>query len=475
MTQKTRSIFFVQGGAGDVIAHTPMIRYFRNKYPDDEILVITTYAQLWEGNPNVDKVIPAKELEDFYSEYVLGHNVRFFKKHFVYDAIMDDAAVGTKCLPEFICKLYGAEYDGKPLDYFVAAKEKKGADVFMGQYKQFNKPLVLLQCTGAIPSDGNFNKTNKLKDLDTKKVAELVKRNSDKAIFLQIGLIGEPVVEGAIDALGQPMREAIACVEQASSFIFIESLFAHCSNALNKTGVVVFQNTSPSFFGYANNHNISFSGGCELWPCNRPVGALVDVLPGYRNPKTREKLLWECPDQKCSRMPLEQLEKVFLETIKGQPAIAQPVALGQILSHPTHIVENKAAAPKGDEALNAARDKFTVEEVRQAMEKRRGLVPLLVNAQTNAHPAGEEAPFEQEMSEPSTPMEPWKAAVDNLHQAKLANPGYEGVDIDVERKSRLEELKTLEMLKMLKGGWPADEQKVNQAEYFGDFPFKTNA
>jgi hypothetical protein len=116
------------------------VRLVRNKYPDDEILVITTYAQLWEGNPNVDKVIPAKELEDFYSEYVLGHNVRFFKKHFVYDAIMDDAAVGTKCLPEFICKLYGAEYDGKPLDYFVAAKEKRTADVFMWQYKQFNKP-----------------------------------------------------------------------------------------------------------------------------------------------------------------------------------------------------------------------------------------------------------------------------------------------------------------------------------------------
>jgi ADP-heptose:LPS heptosyltransferase len=464
MTQKTRSIFFVQGGAGDVLAHTPMIRYFRKKYPDDEILVITTYAQLWEGNPNVDKVIPAKELEDFYSEYVLGHNVRFFKKHFVYDAIMDDAAIGTKCLPEFICKLYGAEYDWKPLDYFVAAKEKKTADVFMGQYKQFNKPLVLLQCTGAIPSDGNFNKTNKLKDLDVKKVAELVKRHSDKAIFLQIGLIGEPLVEGAVDALGQPMREAIACLEHAASFIFIESLFAHCSNALNKTGIVVFQNTSPSFFGYANNHNISFSGGCELWPCNRPVGALVDVLPGYRNPKTREKLLWECPDQKCSRMPIEQLETVFLETIGVKPATTQPIDIGRVSPQATIV--------KGDEALNTARDKFTVEEVRQAMEKRRGVVPPPVNAQTNANPAWEETPFEQEMSGPNIPMEPWKPAVDNLHQAKLANPGYEGVDLDAERKSRAEELKTLEMLK---SGWHADEQKVNQAESLMDFPFKPNA
>jgi ADP-heptose:LPS heptosyltransferase len=358
MANKTRSVFFVQGGAGDVIAHTPMIRYFRNKYPDDEIIVTTTYAQLWEGNPNVDTVVPSKDLEDFYDEYIIGKNVRFFKKHFVYDAIMDDAAVGTKCLPEFICKVYGAEYDGKPLDYFVSAKEKRSAATFMQQYKPMNKPIVLLQCTGAIPSDGNFNKTNKLKDLDVAKVSALVKKHADKMIFLQIGLIGEPVVEGAIDVLGQPMREAIACIEHASSFIFIESLFAHCSNALNKSGVVVFQNTSPSFFGYTNNHNVSFSGGCELWPCNRPVGALVDLMPGYRNPKTREKLLWECPDQKCARMPLEQLESVLLESLKPLPVQPESIA---VQSQP--IV-------KGNPELETARSQYTVQEVAEAMHKK---------------------------------------------------------------------------------------------------------
>lgn len=329
MAKRQRSIFFVQGGAGDVIAHTPMIRSARKKHPDDEIVVLSTYAQLWENNPNVDKVIATKDTDDFYQTEILDYgqrNVRFFKKHFIYDAIMDAPADYASCLPEFICNVFGFEYDGEPLDYFISEKENRAIDTFVGQYAGLNKPIVLLHCTGAIPSDGNFNKTNKLKDADVKKVAELVKAYSDKYLFVHIGLQGEPGVEGAVDALGMPMREAVALVARCKTFIFIESFFAHCSNALNKRGVVIFQNTSPKFFGYPNNVNFGTGCGCEIWPCNRPVGALLDVLPGYRNPKTREKLLWECPDQKCAQWTTQDLDKAFLEALtrtaeKGNPAL----------------------------------------------------------------------------------------------------------------------------------------------------------
>lgn len=314
--KESRIILLCQGGAGDVIAHTPMIRYFRKKYPNDEIMVTSTYSQLLEHNPNIDTLIPLKDPKDFYAEHVYKKNIRFFKKHFVYDAIMDEAAVGCKCLPEFICKLYGAEYDGGPLDYFITSYEKRIASTFLGQYKSFNKPIVLLHCTGAIPSDGNFNKTNVLKDLNINTVAQVVEKHKEQFLFVHIGLEGEPKVTGAIDALGMPMRETIALIPESDSYIFIESLFAHCSNATGAHGIVVFQNTSSEFFGYPNNHNISYSGGCPDFPCNRPVGALMDLLPGYRNPKTRQPLLWECPDQVCAKMPAEDISKVLVESIE---------------------------------------------------------------------------------------------------------------------------------------------------------------
>jgi len=208
------------------------------------------------------------------------------------------------------------------LDYFPTEYEHKVANVFLGQYAYLQLPIVLLHCTGAIPSDGNFTKTNTLKDIDVPKLSEIVKRHTEKVLFIQIGLSGEPVVEGAIDALGMPMREAIVLIQHCTTFIFIESLFAHCSNALNKSGIVVFQNTDPAFFGYDNNNNVSWDGGCDIWPCNRPVGALLDINPGYRDPKTREPLLWECPKQLCKDWPAQHLEETLLNMLNKQTSKA---------------------------------------------------------------------------------------------------------------------------------------------------------
>lgn len=348
--KKSRIILLCQGGQGDVIAHTPMIRGMREKYPDDEIIVTCTYAHLFENIDYIDKVVPLNNPRDFYTKYALDpdHPVRFYKKHFIYDAIMDEPARGCKTLPEFICSLYGSEYDGKKLDYVISEEEHQTAKVFLSQYSQFNLPVVLIHATGSIPSEGQPHKVHTMKDLDIEQMSKLVKAHSDKAIFIHIGLEGEPTIEGAIDALGMPLREAAALTAHATTYIFMESIFAHIANALDKKGIVVFRNTSPDFFGYPNAHNISYSGGCKIWPCNRPVGALMDLLPGYRNPKTREPVLWECPDQVCKNMPYEDLEKTFLEVIaecthKG----ANPELLAARNAPPPQIQLPNSATPMG--------------------------------------------------------------------------------------------------------------------------------
>lgn len=352
--EKRKSIILlVQGGCGDIIAATPMIRSFRKKYPEDEIIVLCTYKQVLENNPNIDILVPLNEPKDFYSEFVLGRNVRFFKKHFIYDQIMDELAVGCKSLCEFICKVYDTEYDGNPPDYFVTDYEKRFAEGF---FRQSKKEKVLLHIYGAVPSDGNYSvyvcgmcggsgmtrdgkckncggsgkivsrsKTNGLKDLNPKKLENLVKKYSDRFDFLQIGLEGEPLVPGTFDCLGMPMRDTIALIPYCASFIFIESLFAHAAACLGKKGVVVFNNTSPFFFGYENSLKVyNKACGCDLWPCNRPVGALIDLYPGYKNPKTRDKVLWECPDQKCSdTITQEMIEEQFILTIKENKPVSR--------------------------------------------------------------------------------------------------------------------------------------------------------
>ena len=167
-----------------------------------------------------------------------------------------------------------------------------------------------------------------------------------------------------------PFREAVALIERCDSFVFIESIFAHCSSALKKSGVVVFNNTSPFFFGYAQNINIYNAGGCDIWPCNRPLGALLDFAPGYLNPKTREKVLWSCTDQKCSRITVEEIMRALNMSLgfkKERVAAVEPEAPVVTSEEKQALVD--AACYKGNAELDKLRDAVPPELVAQGVEQ----------------------------------------------------------------------------------------------------------
>jgi len=312
-------VLFIQGGAGDVLCASPAVRSFRKAFPDDRIVVVSTYHALWENNPNVDVLHDLINPPDIYTRYCLPReNLRFYKKHFIYDHYLDEIGLASNYLPQFICNVYGTTYDGGPLDYVISPAETLCAKTFMSQ---FTKPVVLLHICGSIPSQSQPHKVHVHKDLDPKILEPLVAQYKEKLDFVQIGLIGEPLVSGAFDALGMPMREVMAIIPHCASFIFIESLFAHAANAFQKRGVVVFCNTDPKFFGHPNSVAV-FAPECEckLWPCNRPLGALLDILPGYLNPKTRERPLWTCANQVCKKIPTAVIERALLDTLKSPAA-----------------------------------------------------------------------------------------------------------------------------------------------------------
>jgi len=308
-------VLVVQGGAGDVLAATPMIRAMKNTYPKDRLIVLATHPYMLAHNPYIDMLITYdpqfnsnNDTKLLFDEFVSKkEKIRFFKHHFPYDAYLDSPFQTAKTLPEAICNLYNCVYDGKPLDYSITEWEKCAAKAFM---EQFSKPVVFLHLTGVLP----------MKNLPFETILPIVKKYKDKFEFVQIGSAkDEPIKEeGVISALGMPIRDTISVLPHAKTCIMIESLFAHCTNALGIQAVVTFNATDKNFFGYSNNFNVSFSGGCADHPCNRPIGTLNRFLPGYLNLKTSEHMQWRCPKMVCNKLTADQLEEVFLQAVKEE-------------------------------------------------------------------------------------------------------------------------------------------------------------
>lgn len=309
MAEKYADLIVVQGGAGDVLASTPMLRSFREEYPDDQIVVIATHSFLLEHNPNIDELISfdqMKDIKSIYSEYMTGeYEIRFFKQHFLYDGFIDSARKNSKCLPEFICNMYDVPYPDGKLDYTINAYERDAATAFM---KQFSKPVILVHPTGVLP----------MKSLDFRIIQPIVTQLSEKYDVVQIGKAGEATLENAHNALGMPIRDTISLMPHARLCILIESVFAHAANALGVQAVVTFQSTDPKFFGYGTNINIWDSNGCPEWPCNRPIGPLNRFLPAYLNLSTGDTLSWMCPDPKCSKIPPKDLLETINKTLESR-------------------------------------------------------------------------------------------------------------------------------------------------------------
>lgn len=365
-------ILFCQGGAGDVLAHTPMIRACRKKYPNDEIIVAATYAVLLEGNPNIDTLIHLNnqnEVKDFYVEYVLKRDVRFYKKFFVYDHWLNEAMWGCRCLPEFIANLYNMKdfyTDPKP-DFFPTDYERQAIDHWVTRDP---RPIVLLHIFSATPSENgiekmlcgvcggrgvipqgicpncngagslvvNRHKTTSLKDVDPNKIAEIVKAHAETKIdglpirFIQMGLEGEPLIPGTENQLGMAFRDACTLIghPQVKSFIFIESIFAHIAASFAKKGVVIFQNVDPKFFGYESAVNFQDMNGCKVGPCNMGItGALMDYAAGYTDPKSKSRDLRQCRTWECSKFDVARLNDAFVQTLREieKPKVQEKVAL----------------------------------------------------------------------------------------------------------------------------------------------------
>jgi len=63
-------IFQINGGIGKVIAGTAICASIKSKYPNDKLIVVSGYPEVFLGNPNVDRAYAFGQQQYFYQEYI---------------------------------------------------------------------------------------------------------------------------------------------------------------------------------------------------------------------------------------------------------------------------------------------------------------------------------------------------------------------------------------------------------------------
>ncbi len=306
-----------EGGIGKQIASTALVLELKKRY--EKVYVFSPYPDLFWGIADRSFTFEVPYgYQDYFDNaddvfYPSPYRDNEFRKHNI-----------NLCKAYFRC--CGFEYNGempklilKSAEIELAKKIKKDIGTF-----------VLVQFHGGVsPYNPNQPQSQPkiIKNFPMELAEKLTAKIKEKykCQVVNFHLPNENGVKGTLE-INLPYRQWFALMQEAETFIGIDSTLQHAAAAIGKQGVVLWGGTDPKMYGYEMHKNIS--GDCETIHCTRPYFVpSSDIV---------ENTVFECPSKKCMNIDVEKI----MNEIKISKNILAPT-----INIDPHICNCK---PKGD-------------------------------------------------------------------------------------------------------------------------------
>ena len=317
LNKKVKNIIFVvEGGIGKNIMATSVIKAFKEKYFDKNIIVVASSQEIFLYNSNVKRIFSFNNPLYFYDDYVNEESVVFkYEPYLHYDYINKNKHL-VECWGDY----FDLEIkDIRPDLYFLKNEVESSAIYYDKITNNGQKELILLQWIGGIiPNSTDRMQLNSnlarmyRRSLERETAQKITDILIDKGYV--VGVVQKenyPIIKNAIN-INFPLRSTLVLLLNAKTFIGIDSFLQHAaaSNFINKKGIVCWAGTSPKVLGYETHINLT-KEVCPTPFCHRPNSYLFDVQP--------HGALWDCKyGEKCRKYSAEEIIKVFEENFENK-------------------------------------------------------------------------------------------------------------------------------------------------------------
>ena len=240
-------IFSIQGGLGKSIMGTAVCKAIRKKYPNDKLIVLTGYPEVFMSNKEVDMAFGLGQEAYFYNKYIDGQEVKIFAND---PYLITEHILNQEHLVETWCKMYGLEYNNETPSVELNEREK----MFYFNKYQTEKPIFILQTHGGAPQQES--KYSWARDIPRNVILSVIEEfKNDYHIFhlKREDQFGFENTTGLTDTF-----KGVACmINRSSKRLLMDSFGQHTAAALNKHSTVLWICNRPSVFGYEIHDNIS--------------------------------------------------------------------------------------------------------------------------------------------------------------------------------------------------------------------------
>lgn len=244
------------GGLGDALLTTPAFRALKELRPDVRLTVYCKswlHYELYLHNPYIDRLRGPGSFNRALQACAGGLGVPILEPNY---GSLFPSLFYSKSAAEIIADMFGLELRHHEMIVSLTKEEEENA-------KRSLKPYAI---PVAIHATASFS-MNKYWPVHFWEA--LVRRNTEYT-FVNLGGPLDQAIAGTVDLRGKAsFRGMLAVLKYASSFVGVDSIFAHATNAFGTPGVVLFGPSNPTIWGHPNNCNLYLSLRCA--PC-------VDIL-----------------------------------------------------------------------------------------------------------------------------------------------------------------------------------------------------
>lgn len=237
-------IFQINGGLGKSVMGTAVCKSIKTKYPDSKLIVITGYPDVFLNNPNVDRCLTHQELRYFYQDYIDGKDFLYLGQ----EPYLENSYIKQeKHLIETWCDLYDLPITQLHGDMYLTKREID----FYSRKHQFNKPILVLQTSGAA-GELIYNWTRDIPPVLVRSIVDIYK---DEYAILHVKRENQISYENTTPFTDN-IRAVTVMIGLSQKQILIDSSCQHIAAALKRKSNVFWVTTSPDVFGYSTHNNI---------------------------------------------------------------------------------------------------------------------------------------------------------------------------------------------------------------------------
>jgi len=241
-------IFQIEGGLGKSIIGTAVVEGLSKKYPKDNIIVLTSYPEVFLGNPFVHKVYHHAQMDYFYRDIISNQQIKTFLHNPYFET---NFITRSEHLLETWFAMFDIKYRGEQPHLFINTRE---LSFHSKEYtQQAKKPIMVIQTNGG--AENQQIKYSWMRDIPIETAQQVVDHFKDDYTIYHIRRNDQFTLNNTIQ-VQRDFRNLCSLIAVSQKRLFMDSFAQHAAKALGLDSVVCWIGNTPEQFGYENNINI---------------------------------------------------------------------------------------------------------------------------------------------------------------------------------------------------------------------------